>query len=84
VLHLTDYLIAGLRARNIKITSPVEHIAERSAILSLTIGSPQENQALYEKLFAQDIIVAPRDGRIRVSPNFFNTEAEIDRLLQAL
>jgi len=84
VLQLTDHLIAGLRTRGIKIASPVDQISERSAILSLTVGSAQENQACYEKLLAQDIIVAPRDGRIRVSPNFFNTEAEIDRFLQAL
>ena len=29
-------------------------------------------------------VKALRDGRIRVSPNFFNTEEEIDRFLELL
>lgn len=84
VLALTDHLIAGLRAKNMAIASPVEKISERSAIIAFTLGSTQANQALCDRLQAQNIIVALRDGRIRVSPNFFNTEAEIDCLLQAL
>jgi len=84
VLALTDHLIAGLRAKNMVIVSPVETPAERSAIISFTLGSAQANRELCDRLQAQNIIVALRDGRIRVSPNFFNTEAEIDRLLQAL
>ncbi len=84
VLELTDRLIAGLRARRITIVSPVERVEERSAILSITLGSPEANQSLYERLLAQKILVAVRDGRIRVSPNFFNNEADVGRFLNAL
>ena len=84
VLELTDRLIAGLRTRRITIASPVERVEERSAILSITLGSPEANQSLYERLLAQKILVAMRDGRIRVSPNFFNNEADVDRFLDAL
>lgn len=84
VLALTDRLIAGLRAQKLTIASPVDKITERSAIISFTLGSEPANKDLYKKLMANNIIVALRDGRIRVSPNFFNTEAEIDRFLAAL
>lgn len=84
VLELTDHLIAGLRSKNITIASPVEKASERSAIISFTLGSEKANKELYDRLMTQNIIVALRDGRVRVSPNFFNTEAEIDQLLQAL
>ncbi len=83
-LKLTDRLIAGLRAKNLVIASPIENPCDRSAIVSFSVGSPLANQKLYERLLSQDIVVAFRDGRIRVSPNFFNTEADIDQLLQAL
>ncbi len=32
----------------------------------------------------QGIIVALRQGRLRASPHFYNTEAQIDRLIDAL
>jgi selenocysteine lyase/cysteine desulfurase len=82
VLDLTDRIVAGLRARNITIVSPVETVRERSAILSFTLGSEEANRGLCEELRTQEIIVALREGRIRVSPNFFNTEDEIDRFLE--
>lgn len=84
VLALTGRLVDGLRARGITVVTPVDCLNERSAIVAFTLGSEQANNALYEQLLAQDMVVAPRDGRIRVSPNFFNTEDEIDRFLAAL
>ena len=84
VIELTDVLIAGLDAKGITVVSPVEKIGERSAIISFTLGSEPANKGLYEKLMAQRIIVALREGRIRVSPNFFNTEEEIERFLKQL
>jgi selenocysteine lyase/cysteine desulfurase len=84
VLGLTDGIIAGLRAKGIELVSPVENVGERSAIISFTVGSEEANRCVYEKLLAQGIIVALRDGCIRVSPNFFNTEDDIDSFLAQL
>jgi selenocysteine lyase/cysteine desulfurase len=84
VLELTGRIIAGLRAKKIEIVSPVEKADERSAIISFTLGSEEANKALFDRLAAQNMIVALREGRIRVSPNFFNLEEEIDRFLEAL
>jgi selenocysteine lyase/cysteine desulfurase len=84
ILSLTDRLIAGLQAKKVNIVSPIETLQERSAILSITLGSEQANKQIVEKLSAQNIIVSLRDGRIRVSPNFFNLETEIDQFLNAL
>jgi len=84
VLALTDRIIAGLRSRNIQVVSPVEKTSERSAIIAFTMGSEADNMVLFEKLKANNISTALRDGRIRVSPNFFNTEDEIDRFSEVL
>ena len=84
VMLLTDRIIAGLHTRKIDIVSPIEKIEERSAIISFTLGSDQANKELFKKLKTQNILVALRDALIRVSPNFFNTEDEIDRFLELL
>jgi len=84
VLALTDRIIAGLHAKQIAIVSPVEKVEERSAIISFTMGSEKANLDCYQKLWDHNVIVAQRNGRIRVSPNFYNTEGEIDRFLELL
>jgi cysteine desulfurase / selenocysteine lyase len=84
VMELTDYLIKGLRAKKVDIVSPVDNVGERSAIVIISVGSADDNKALYKKLRSKDIIVTLRLGVIRVSPNFFNTENDIDALLEQL
>jgi len=84
VLELTDCIIAGLRTKKIAIVSPIEKKAERSAIISFTMGSEEANKKLYKKLMTQNIIVARRGSSIRTSSNFFNTKDEIERFLELL
>lgn len=84
ILRLTDIIIAGLRAKNISIETPVEFEDERSAIIVFTMGSALANQKCYEKLRDNKVIVTLRAGQIRVSPNFFNTEDEIKKFLELL
>jgi selenocysteine lyase/cysteine desulfurase len=84
VLRLTDGIIAGMRSRNIEIASPVETISERSAIISFTMGSETANKNCHKKLTENNVLVALRDGQIRVSPNFYNTEEEVERFLELL
>lgn len=84
LLTLTDRLIAGLRAKGYQVVSPVERSEERSGIVVFTAGSEAANEALAERLYKQKIVVAVRGGRCRVSPHFYNTAADIDRLLEAL
>jgi selenocysteine lyase/cysteine desulfurase len=47
-------------------------------------GEDPWHAALLEKLAAQRIIVSMRENGLRVSPHFYNVEAEIDRLLDEL
>ncbi len=81
ILHLTDRIILDLQKKKIQILSPIENVADRSAILVFTLGSIEANKALYKKLIEKNIIVTLRDGLIRVSPSFYNTEEEIDCFL---
>ena len=81
VLDLTDRLLSGLLAQGVTVVTPADRREERSAIVSFTAGSVAANQALHTRLLERNIAVAVRGGRIRVSPSFYNTEEEIDRLL---
>lgn len=83
VLGLTSRLLEGIRARGFALATPADTEAERSAIVSFSAGSPEANQALFERLSARGISISLRGGRCRVSPSFYNTEEEIDRFLAA-
>lgn len=84
VLRLTDRIIVGMHSKKIEIVTPVEKVNERSAIISFTMGSETANKDCYNKLRENNVLVAPRGDQIRVSPNFFNTEDEIERFLELL
>lgn len=84
VMLLTGRIISGLHSKDIEIVTPVENIEERSGILLFTMGSEDANKILYKKLLENNIIVTLRDGLIRVSPSFYNTEEEIDSFINLL
>jgi isopenicillin-N epimerase len=86
--ELTTQLIAGLSTLpDVKVwTSPVPGL--RAAVVSFlpgTLDAARLATALYEK---DKVVVTTRGGQdrggIRVSPHFYNSPAEIDRLLSGL
>jgi selenocysteine lyase/cysteine desulfurase len=89
ILALNDLLIAGLQGCGCTITSPITHHRERSGIICFhppaRAAAPTTTAAeLAERLRAADVIVSPRGDVIRVSPHFYNTKEDIQRLLDAL
>jgi selenocysteine lyase/cysteine desulfurase len=83
VLALTDRLAEGLTARGYTVLSPREKPGERSSIV--TFRHPAHDSAkLQARLTEAGVVVSLREGAIRVSPHFYNSEDEIDRLLEAL
>jgi selenocysteine lyase/cysteine desulfurase len=84
VLDLTSYLISGLRARGMTVITPAAHTGERSAIVTFTAASHEANRAIHTRLGEKGVGISLRGGQCRVSPSFYNTVEEIDRLLAAL
>jgi selenocysteine lyase/cysteine desulfurase len=84
VLDLTSQLIVGLRARGLTVTTPAAHVDERSAIVTFTAASQDANRDLHDRRSSEGIGISLRGGLCRVSPSFYNTGDEIDRLLSAL
>lgn len=81
---LAEYLYAGLaKKESVEIVSSPDP-AHRCAIVAFTLGSRERDAAMAKELEDQGIIVALRPLGLRASPNFYNTEEEVDRLLAAL
>jgi len=82
VLALTDRLCEGLRSKGYRVLSPRDP-GERSGIV--VFDHPQhDNEALYARLQAANILLSVRGGGVRASPHFYNDETEIAHLLDTL
>jgi cysteine desulfurase/selenocysteine lyase len=79
--RLLDRLAGYLRGNDYyRITSSMEE-KHRSSILTFTCDRLKE---LYGKITLSKIILAQREGSIRVSAHLYNNEADIDRLIEVL
>jgi selenocysteine lyase/cysteine desulfurase len=80
ILHLTDRLRAGLLAQGHSVFGPRAR-EEASGIVSFL---PRQGGAerLLEWFLAHRVQVAARCGMVRIAPHFYNTEEEIDRVLE--
>jgi selenocysteine lyase/cysteine desulfurase len=81
IQKLTERLMTGLRRKGKHVTSPLE-----KEMLSgiVTFQVPEATQAA-KRLLQEHVVVAPRMNTLfRVSPHFYNTEHEIDTLLEKM
>ena len=77
---LADDLARKAQARGWKLRSPLDG-AQRSSIVLVEMERPDE---LVHQLTQRGIIIDFRPGMIRISPSFYNTVEETDRILSAL
>jgi selenocysteine lyase/cysteine desulfurase len=75
---LTDRLADGLRNSGVLVS---DSRVRAPHILSLGFpnGMPRD---LVDRLAAENVFVAPRLGRMRISPHVYNTEADVDRFVE--
>lgn len=81
VLQLNRYLTDRLTASGFNVLSPLKDERMRSAE---TLVGFEDPDAVVAALADQKIIVTRKPQGIRVATHFFNNEADIDRLLEAL
>ncbi len=80
VRSLNDHLVERLRAEGHEVAPQG---ADRSgSVLFLPRSRPVTEAA--DRLKAADVVVSLRRGRLRASPHFYNTTADLDRLVDAL
>lgn len=80
ILSLTDRLIEEIKALGLKLQTP-EEPQHRSGIVNFKIDNPEK---VVEKLRCKDIVVSARAHGVRVSPHFYNTEEEIEKLIEEI
>ena len=76
---LTTALAAGLQDPDLRLSEP-RHRAPHILSLGFRNGMPP---GLVEALASEEVHVAPRVGRLRISPHVYNDEDDIDRFLAA-
>lgn len=82
ILDTTDYLCGLLEAHGAKVLSPRGE-GEKSGIVTFKPRN-YSGQRVCEHLLKRRILTVPRQGGVRVSPHFYNTRWEMERLVAAL
>ena len=83
-LENTDLLIDGLDKKGYQIVTPTKIREERTAIVHFNTGFLDKTKILYDKLKSQKVLITLQTENIRVSPNFFTTEKEIELFLDLI
>lgn len=80
---LTDRLASGLVSAGCRLMVD-RRVGEWSGVVSFVPPDPERLGTLMRRLTERSIVVSLREGMIRVSPHFYNTEDEIDLLLDCV
>ncbi len=82
VQTLLDRFVAGATRKGYSVISP-QGEAMRSGIVSIKAHG-HSHELIVKKCRESHIEIAKREGRLRVSPHFYNTDEQIDRLVEIL
>ena len=79
--ELTDYVIARADEAGLSVRTPRERSA-RGGVVNVGVGSDAEG--ICHVLLDRDVCTDFRGDGIRISPHFFNTDADVDRCFDEL
>jgi cysteine desulfurase / selenocysteine lyase len=79
--RLIDRLFEHLPGGGVEAASPTD-AARRGPFGSIRAETLERTRSLFDAIHRQGVVVSLREGNIRVSPYLFNTEADIDRLVE--
>jgi len=81
ILSLVDRLLDGINGNPaVQVRSSLDGVS-RSGILNLACKDPD---SVAKRLLEHRVAVSVRSGGLRISPHFYNTENEIDKLISEL
>lgn len=83
IIALTSRLVAGLRDKGYRVVSS-RAPAEASGIVAFTSDVHSHDEVQRHLQAEHRIVISVRSGRLRASPHFYNSEKEIDRLIEVL
>lgn len=83
VIQLTDRLVTGLRDKGYRVVSS-RAPTEASGVVAFNSTLHDHDEVQRHLQNEHRIVIAVRSGRLRASPHFYNSDGEIDQLLEAL
>jgi cysteine desulfurase/selenocysteine lyase len=83
LLALTDRLVDGVREKSYRVVSS-RRPGEGSGIVAFRSDEHDLDQIQRHLQDEHRIVISVRSGRLRASPHFYNSEREIDQLIDAL
>ncbi|MBN2092642.1 aminotransferase class V-fold PLP-dependent enzyme [candidate division KSB1 bacterium] len=82
IFQNTDYLINGLRQRNMEILVAKEH-KNRSGIVTFRHPATDTNK-IFKEFMSRKIFCSSREGYMRLAVHFYNTIHQMEQILQIL
>ena len=79
--ELTDHVIARADEAGLEVRTPRSR-EERGGVVNVRVGD--DAGAICHELLARDVCTDFRGDGLRISPHFFNTEADVDRCFDEL
>ncbi|CAN5286304.1 aminotransferase class V-fold PLP-dependent enzyme [soil metagenome] len=86
ILNLTGFIISKLERiheANIQLITPRNN-HQRMGIVSFALGKNVNHEEVLTELKKKKITISSRENYFRISPHFYNTDQEIDNLLDQL
>jgi len=81
ILSLLNRLLDGIKGNaGVQVRSSLDGVS-RSGIVNLACKDPD---SVAKRLLEHGVAVSVRSGGLRISPHFYNTENEIDKLVSEL
>lgn len=82
VRDLLDFAAEALVDLGWLIVSPIDMLSERSSLLTLKPPAGVDGAAVVSKLLERRVSISLREGNLRLSPHLYNTQADIERLVE--
>jgi selenocysteine lyase/cysteine desulfurase len=82
--ELTRAIIQGADGLGVEVLSPRTD-SQRGGLVRVRVpGGPEVAESVLQALFERDVVLDKRGDALRISPHFFNTEADIERCFTEL
>ena len=81
--RLTDRIVEHLPRDAITLCSPADR-ERRGVFVNIAARTPERTQEIWKTLRGQGIYTSVRGDTLRISPNLYNDESEVDKLLSVL
>lgn len=82
--ELTRLIVAGADRLGLEVLSPRDDASRGGLVRVRVPGGPKGARTTLESLFSEDVVLDQRGDALRISPHFFNNEADVERALLAL